>query len=221
MASSQNGQPSAERTDHGSRPTCLSKDAKCIRGEAGTVHRLREVRRNQPALGWEPELGWYAFGTRRDRFDLDDAGISEFAAAHPGLEEAAPLFLKTLEPLLTEALQQQGFYDSDDLTVFTEFLGPNSFAGKHVASDDKPLVLLDVLTKDGFLSPAEFVDHFSNASPARVLYRGNFTGQFATEVREGRFDVSVSAICKGGTKGNVWMVKIKTNEYMTRLKKSF
>jgi hypothetical protein len=21
---------------------------------------------------WEPEMGWYAFGTRRDRFDLDD-----------------------------------------------------------------------------------------------------------------------------------------------------
>lgn len=27
---------------------------------------------------WEPELGWYAFGTRRNRFDLDDRGIAAF-----------------------------------------------------------------------------------------------------------------------------------------------
>ncbi len=170
---------------------------------------------------WEPELGWYAFGTRRDRFDLDEAGIREFAAAHPGLEEAAPLFLETLEPLLTAAMHQQRFYDSDELTVFTEFLGPGSFAGQHVASDNKQLVLLDVLTANGFLSPTDFVEHFRNTPSARVLYRGKFTGQFATEVREGCFDVAEGVVCKGGTTGNVWMVKIKTNEYLTRLKRSF
>ena len=27
---------------------------------------------------WEIELGWYAFGTRRHRFDLDEMGIAEF-----------------------------------------------------------------------------------------------------------------------------------------------
>jgi hypothetical protein len=33
---------------------------------------------------WEIELGWYAFGTRRRRFDLDEMGMAEFNAAHPG-----------------------------------------------------------------------------------------------------------------------------------------
>lgn len=44
---------------------------------------------------WEFELGWYRFGTRRDRFDLDERDIVDFNAAHPGLEEATTLFQDT------------------------------------------------------------------------------------------------------------------------------
>ncbi|WP_236141170.1 hypothetical protein [Nostoc sp. CMAA1605] len=43
---------------------------------------------------WDCELGWYAFGTRRDRFDLDDMGIAQFNQAHPGLETATEIFQK-------------------------------------------------------------------------------------------------------------------------------
>jgi hypothetical protein len=43
---------------------------------------------------WESELGWYAFGTRRDRFDFDERGILDFNVAHPGLEAAAELFIQ-------------------------------------------------------------------------------------------------------------------------------
>lgn len=170
---------------------------------------------------WERELGWYAFGTRRDRYDLDAVGIGDFADSHSGLEQAPGLFREKLETQLTPILAERNFYGSGELTVFTEFLGANSFAGQHAESDEKQLVLLDVLTHDGFLSPFEFAEQFESVPCARVVHRGKFNGQFAANVREGKFDVREGVVCKGGETGEVWMVKIKTNEYMLRLKDSF
>lgn len=170
---------------------------------------------------WECELGWHAFGTRRDRFDLDETGIAEFSEAHPGLEEAAPRFIESLAKPLAAVFQSQGFYDSNEIIVFTEFFGPNSFAGKHKSSDDKTLVLFDVQVSDGFLAPDIFVNDFKTLPIARVVYQGKLTGKFAVDVQEGRFDVTEGVVCKGGATGSVWMVKIKTNAYRRRLKESF
>lgn len=170
---------------------------------------------------WEPELGWYAFGTRRDRFDLDAAGIAEFAAAHAELEEAPHVFQATLAGPLTAVLERHGFYESTEIIAFTEFLGPNSFAGRHRDSDPKRLILFDVQTGNGLLDPETFVDHFSGLPTPQVVYRGRLSGTFTTDVREGRFDVVEGVVCKGGKPGAVWMVKIKTNAYMERLKEAF
>ena len=170
---------------------------------------------------WERELGWYGFGTRRDRFDLDDAGIAEFNAAHPGLEQAAPIFLDSLADSLTGVLETHEFYDSPEIIAFTEYLGPNSFAGKHKTDDPKQLVLFDIQIAAGFLAPELFVEHFAGLPIARVVYRGKLTGKFTTDVREGRFDVAEGVVCKGGETGDTWMVKIKTNAYMQQLKESF
>ena len=130
---------------------------------------------------WERELGWYGFGTRRDRFDLDDAGIAEFNAAHPGLEQAAPIFLDSLADSLTGVLETHEFYDSPEIIAFTEYLGPNSFAGKHKTDDPKQLVLFDIQIAAGFLAPELFVEHFADLPIARVVYRGKLTGKFTTD----------------------------------------
>lgn len=170
---------------------------------------------------WEPELGWYAFGTRRDRFDLDVAGIAEFNTKHPGLEEAAPIFLDSLADPLLSVLSEHHFYDSSEIIAFTEYLGSNSFAGKHKSDDPKQLVLFDIQIAAGFLAPDVFIDHFASLPIARVVYEGKLTGKFTADVREGRFDVAEGVVCKGGKTGDTWMVKIKTNAYMDRLKESF
>ena len=55
---------------------------------------------------WERELSWYGFGTRRDRFDLDEQGIKDFNQAHPGLEESSEIFLENFaKPLETIFLE--------------------------------------------------------------------------------------------------------------------
>ena len=170
---------------------------------------------------WDCELGWYAFGTRRDRYDLDAVGISQFSAAHVGLEAAATIFLSEWAEPLTEVLREHNFYDSNELIVFTEFLGPNSFAGRHRSEDPKQLVLFDLQTDFGFLHPNKFIDHFAALPIARVVYQGKLTGKFSQQVREGRYDVNEGVVCKGGDDKSIWMVKIKTNAYMDRLKQAF
>lgn len=170
---------------------------------------------------WDRELGWYAFGTRRDRFDLDASGIAAFATAHAGLEHAAQLFLDSLSNALTEVLHELNYYHSNEIIAFTEFLGPNSFAGKHRETDEKHLVLFDIQTDSGFLPPETFVDDFESLPIARVVYRGKLTGRFTHEVREGKYDVTEGVVCKGHSDGQVWMVKIKTDAYMETLKHAF
>ena len=83
-------------------------------------------------------------------------------------------------------------------------------------------MLFDVETGLGIVPPEQFVTDFSAFKIARVIYRGKLTGKFTTDIREGRYDVTEGVVCKGGTTSdNLWMVKIKTNAYMLRLKKAF
>ena len=107
------------------------------------------------------------------------------------------------------------------MTVFTEFLGPNSFAGKHQTNDPKELVLFDVQTRNGLLPPDRFVAEFESMNSARVVYQGKLTGKFAEDVREGKYHVNEGVVCKGRVGDQVWMAKIKTYEYLARLKQAF
>jgi hypothetical protein len=118
---------------------------------------------------WNKDKGFYAFGTRRDRYDLNEEGIAEFRKEHPGLEEAPEIFEKSYRHLGDEGGAIQREYgprseradSSGDVIVFTEFLGPNSFAGTHVPEDPKKLILIDIRTDWGFIGPDEFVKDFS------------------------------------------------------------
>ena len=107
------------------------------------VRRVREVRRHQPPLGLGPDFGWHSFGTRRDEFDLSEAGVARFTAAHAHLHECVGVFRSTLaEGLETVFAGHEAYRGVAGFRVFTEFLGPNSFAGLHKADDPKRLVAL-------------------------------------------------------------------------------
>jgi len=173
---------------------------------------------------WDRDLGWHAFGTRRDVFNLTPDGLAQFTATHAHLHEAPDVFRATLAAGLDAVFRSQPFYvPFQMITVFKEFLGPNSFAGLHKADDPKQTVLLDVRAEGyGFVAPERFVEDFGHLPTPRVVYRGKLTGKFADEVRTGRHSVSEGVVCKGGTGGgDVWMVKIKTNAYLECLKQAF
>lgn len=170
---------------------------------------------------WEPELGWYAFGTRRHKFDLDRKGIEEFNACHPGLEEAPSIFMRDFARPL-EAIFKCIGADGIEITVFTEFLGEKSFAGMHQMGDRKRLVLFDVQIGSDLLDPEMFARDFCSLNIAKIVYRGKLTGKFMDDVRQGKYGVAEGVVCKGKNRiKGLWMVKIKTNAYMNQLKQVF
>ncbi|MEH1919505.1 RNA ligase family protein [Nostoc sp.] len=171
---------------------------------------------------WNFELGWYAFGTRRDRFDLDEQGIKQFNAAHPGLEEAPDIFNREFANALEGVFRENQNYQYPEITVFTEFFGTNSFAGMHKQDEPKQLILFDVQNDRYIIHPEQFLQDFSSFNIARVVYSGKLTGKFIHDVREGKYDVNEGVICKGGKNLNsLWMVKIKTYSYQKKLQQFF
>jgi hypothetical protein len=172
---------------------------------------------------WDRDFGWHAFGTRRDRFNLTPDGEAFFAAAHPGFADAPQVFRATLAGGLDDVLRSHPAYRSAQaVTAFTEYLGPNSFAGLHRADDPKRTVLIDVRIEGAeFVPPDRFVDDFGHLPTPRVVYRGRLTRAFAEAVRAGKYGVAEGVVCKGVVDGDVWRVKIKTYAYLERLKRAF
>lgn len=173
---------------------------------------------------WDRDIGWHAFGTRRDEFDLTAAGVEKFEAAHPGLGMSVGVFRTGLADGLEKVFREHDSYRAfPGFKAFTEFHGPHSFAGAHRATDVKRLVLFDVWADTfGLIGPERFVKDFGGLPVARVIYCGVFTGRFAEDVRRGKYEVAEGVICKWGAGGpDVRMAKIKTDAYMERLKTAF
>jgi hypothetical protein len=172
---------------------------------------------------WDRHEGWISFGTRRESFSLSMSGTDRFRATHRDLAQAVDVFWATIaEPVERVLRDRASLARFPRVKVFTEFLGPRSFAGTHVASDPKRLVVFDVLA-DGFglLSPERFVADFASIETPRVLDRGLLSRAFVQSVRQGHFAVEEGVVCKGISPGGaVWMVKIKTNAYAERLRQA-
>jgi hypothetical protein len=173
---------------------------------------------------WDRDFGWHSFGTRRDEFNLTPQGIEAFVRKHAHLRQCVEVFYSALaRELETVFRRRSGYREFQSLKAFTEFLGPNSFAGLHKAEDPKELRLFDIAAEPfGLVGPKQFIADFGNLTIARVVYEGRITGKFTEDVRTGKYGVAEGVVCKGGSGGSdVWMVKIKTYAYMERLKQAF
>lgn len=160
---------------------------------------------------WSRKTGWTKFGTRKRLFDESD----------PDFGSAIPLFHETMADGLIDIFKKK-YRDDQQITVFMEFFGPNSFAGKHEPADPKELILIDVsLYKKGLIAPREFVKNFDSVPSAEVIYEGNLNEVFIEAVRNGEYPVVEGVVCKGGSGHDLWMCKIKTNEYLKKLKEVF
>jgi hypothetical protein len=164
---------------------------------------------------------WYKFGTRRRLFDKSDpdfgSAIDLFSAKYG--EALAKIFHDTKE-----------WKGAEYMVAFAEFLGPHSFSGIHDPvklkvenNDPKDLILFDLdVHRRGLISPREFVKRFEHLHAAEVVYDGPLTQEFFNEVRNGgKFKLNEGVMCKGGSGHDLWMCKIKTLEYLDRLKTFF
>jgi len=153
---------------------------------------------------WSPKKGWHKYGTRHQLFDASDELYGQ----------AIPIFQDTMGDEIVRRVRdlERGI---QRITVFTEFFGPNSFAGQHELADPKELRLFDAfLFKRGFMAPRAFVKTFSGLPwAAEVVYDGVLNKQFIADVRSGCYPVYEGVIAKGDD----FMVKVKTDAYFKRL----
>ena len=91
---------------------------------------------------WNSEYGFHTFGVRRNQYALNNLGINQFKENHPELIQAPDLFSNQYESLYSEYLSEN--FSDQEVIIFTEFLGKNSFAGNHSLEDDKELITFDV-----------------------------------------------------------------------------
>lgn len=169
---------------------------------------------------FKPGEGWQEYGVRRDRYDINTTGVRAFEAAHPELAGAHKLWDQ--DSKLEDFLNSNPKYNTaKEIIVFTEYFGPNSFAGQHDPKDTKQLIIFDVQVDGKIIPPDQFVEDFKQFNIARIIFQGKFSGQLFVDVRKGKYDVKEGVVVKGIFSSQVYMAKIKTEAYLDRLKKEF
>jgi hypothetical protein len=159
---------------------------------------------------WSPKRGWHKFGTRTELFSPN----------HPLWGQAIPLFEPIADDIARRVKESDWrFRGIQRITAFTEFFGPSSFAGTHAEAEPKELRLFDVyLFKKGIMPPRWFADTFGDAPyAAQVVYQGNLSREFIDDVHGGKYPVWEGVVAKGED----FMVKIKTEAYMRKLKEVY
>lgn len=164
---------------------------------------------------WRKKKGWCKFGTRETMFDH----------THETFGEAIGIFMEKYADQIEKVIRDNKEYrNAEYATAFTEFFGAKSFAGQHIKEDPKTLVLFDVqILRHGILGPTEFIKKFGHLEIPRVVYEGIFNESLIAAVREsmpgdGKYDLDEGVVCKGGTGHELQFRKIKTLQYLAKLK---
>jgi len=166
---------------------------------------------------YSKKRGWYKFGTKKTLIDSSDENFGD----------SIDLFMnKYSEGLAKIFTDNKSYRNSRKFTAFMEYFGPNSFAGQHVDNDIKDVLLFDIAQyQKGFTPPKTFAKDFQHLGIPDVIYTGVLTEEFIQEVRNNIFNLDEGVMCKGvlKKKGNdiVWMAKIKTIDWLDKLKKNF
>lgn len=175
---------------------------------------------------WNNKNGWYQFGTRRNSYSFDKEGILEFQSEHQQLYCAPQIFNDKYRDKLNIYFAASSNFSSKEIIIFTEFYGPNSFAGQHSQEDlfqnNQTLTTIDISVDNCFLDPELLINISKDKFDLpKVIYKGKYSGQLVEDIRNGKYGVDEGAVIKGVVDGKVYMAKVKTNEYMTRLKNEF
>jgi len=158
--------------------------------------------------------GFKKFGTRKQMIDGN----------HPHFGEACHLIMEKYSNDLDKMYRESKYFRGiDTITSFFEYLGPNSFSGKHEKTDVMDVILFDsILYKKGFMAPKDFLAEYDSIHIPRLIYSGLYTEEIITDVRRNKFGLIEGAVFKGvrKTKGQdiVWMTKVKTDDWLTKIK---
>ena len=173
---------------------------------------------------WSKKRGWYKFGTRKCMID----------ESHVIFGRACTVFKEKYGDDLEKVFKSEKLFQGvQNVVAFFEFFGEKSFAGMHFPDDTKwDVVLFDLnLHKKGMLGPKEFLDSVGHLKVAELIFQGNMGEELIQDVRKERLDCSSKyeiktpvpegIVCKGGKGHQLWMAKIKTENYKAELRKRY
>ena len=159
---------------------------------------------------WSKKRGFYKFGTRTEMIDIN----------HETFGKIIPLFVEKYGDSLSKIFIDK-YKKVENFVVFSEYVGPNSFAGWHDPNDKMDIVLFDVNQyKKGFISPWEFVDNFGHLDIPNIVYEGKLTDKLIEDVKNNIYGLKEGIIGKGIYKTKkdgeiVWQIKAKTLEWLS------
>ncbi len=162
-----------------------------------------------------PKQGFHKWGRRTGL--LDDS--------NPVLKLAPGLFTARYGdrdgPLATVLRRERW----EQVTLFFEFYGDDSFAGTHNPEDPTlEARIFDVsVYKRGFVGPPEFVKLFGHLPVQELLHHGNFTAELEAQVRAGTLPGTPpeGVVCKAPSPrpgGLPVMFKVKQDAWLEHLK---
>lgn len=168
---------------------------------------------------WSRKRGFYKFGTKNV---MIDEGNEQFG-------KAVSLFLNKYSDSLSKVFTDKKEYrNTESFVVFCEYLGSNSQFGNHDPNDEMDIILFDVNEyKRGFIPPKEFVENFGHLPIPKIIYTGNYNKSLIQDIKDNIYNLHEGVIVKGtySTKRKnqelVWMVKIKTNDWLSKLKQQY
>jgi hypothetical protein len=156
--------------------------------------------------------GFKKFGTRSEVIHKN----SPFAEAIFIFED------KYVESLNKIFVDNKLFKGIDKITVYGEFFGENSFAGSHIWTEPHDIKIFDVfLYKKNYLPPADFIKAFDGLDIAKPLFQIVFEERVKKMIEKNELGLKEGVVCKWTENGKVHMFKVKTEEWLVKVKNRY
>jgi len=114
------------------------------------------------------------------------------------------------------------YQNTDTVTLYGEFYGPNSFGGFHNWDEEHDIYFFDAFKyKRNFLTPSEFYSEFRDISMPKLIYKGLFKEDFIKQVERNDFNLLEGVVYKFIENGKITRAKIKTLEWLEKIKLNY
>jgi len=157
---------------------------------------------------WSKKRGFYKYGSRTRLLSESERPLG--------------IAVQLINDLYgNELAQRLKAAKTEKAVCFFEFFGENSFAGFHEPEDDFGVILIDVsFFRHGFFSPRSFLKFAKGLTIPNMVYYGNANQPFVDSIRQGTCEgvTHEGVVCKYAAKNRIYMFKIKSHDWLDRLK---
>lgn len=115
------------------------------------------------------------------------------------------------------------FRGVDKITVYSEFWRWSSFAGQHDwILGNFELTMFDIfMYKKDFVKPADFMSIFGDLNIQKLVTKGILDEQIVKDIISNKYNLKEGLVLKGVSEGKVWMVKVKTQEWLDKVRAKY